>query len=224
MKKLTAISTGRDSVIKTALIFFEHQLPLAQSLLPTLEPKHPVFILDEALNADIQSFSDNFPEFTITLIEQKELPRALRRIRQALFAHVPSRSKPLIQELKKRLPVLVGIKPLIRAAKARLEKALKRSSERLLDDSSEALRRSLKVLVDDYEELVHGGLPQSAPKADISRAPKISGVKRSVSATLELKEVHYPFPLKGGLVLKADEENRPEVARLLTERIRRGRS
>lgn len=214
------------SMIKTALIFFEHQIPLAQSLLPKLETKHPVFILNESLSANIQSFKELFPEFSITLIEEKELSKSLRSSRQALFAHVPARFKPLVQELKKRLskPILVGVGHLVRAAKARLDKALKLSSEPLLDHSTEALRRSLKVLVDDYEELVHGGLPQSRPKADISRAPKIAGVKKFQSATLELTGVQFPFRPKHGLILKADEESRPEVARLLTERIRRGRS
>jgi len=212
-------------MIKTAVIFFEHQLPLAQSLLPSLEPKHPVFVLNESLGADIESFKGEFPEFSITLIEKNELSRALRSTRQALFAHVPNRSKPIVQELKKRLskPILVGKAHLARAAQARLEKALKRSSERLLNDSTESLRRSLKVLVDDYEELVLGGLTQSAPKADISRAPKIKGAKKP-SPALELTGVYYPFRPQNGLILKADEESRPEVARLLTERIRRGRS
>lgn len=213
-------------MIKTALIFFEHQLPLAQSLLSTLEPKHPVFILDESLNSNIQLFKESFPEFSIALIEKNELSKSLRSTRQVLFAHVPSRFKPLLQELKKRLskPILIGASYFAQAAKARLEKALKRSSERLLDDSSEALRRSLKVLVDDYEELVQGGLPQSAPKADISRAPKITGVKQPNRPALELTGLYFPFPPRNGLILRADEESRPEVARLLTERIRRGRS
>lgn len=212
-------------MIKTALIFFEHQLSLAQRLLPALEPKHPVFILDESLSSNIESFKEEFPEFSVSLISEKELSKSLRSTRQALFAHVPSRFKPLVKGLKERLskPILVGARHLARAAKARLEKALKHSSERLVDDSAQSLRRSLKVLVDDYEELVHGGLPQSRPKADISRAPKITGQKRPAPA-LELTSVHFPFRPRNGLILKADEESRPEVAHLLMERIRRGRS
>lgn len=211
-------------MIKTALIFFEHQLPLAQGLLSALEPKHPVFIIDEFLNADIQAFIDGLPEFTIRFIEAKELPRALKGLRQALFAHVPGQAKSVVQELKKHLLVFVGIKPLIRAAKDRLAKILKCSSGRLLDDSSEALRCTLKVLVNDYEELVNGGLAQSAPSTSISRAPKIVGFKRGKVAAIEFKEACFPFRPKEGIVLRADEESRPEVARLLTERIRRGRS
>ena len=212
-------------MIKSALVFFEHQLTFIDKLLKFVEPRHPVLIVNESLNTHIQSLKDSFPEYSISLIEKGRLKTESRRLRakQLLFPLISKRHQRWVCSMKKELsiPILCGPKPIIEAAKSSFEKTVEKSSSSIVERSVQELRCSLSVLVDDYEELMVGGLCKSAPKADLMRAPKIIKKSPFTPATLNLKGPLWPFSPKENLWIKADDPRRPEAAYLLSETIRR---
>jgi hypothetical protein len=209
-------------MIKSAIVFFEHQLPLIETLVPMLESKHPVWIIDESLNVDLEPLKNNYPEFRFTKVSVEELSKTLRRerIRQSIVPYPPKTSSSLkLKSLKVKF--LNGTSQLLSDYKKRLLRSIKTSSAHLAAVSTESLRRSNNVLINDYEELVMGGLCLHRPQADITRAPKLP-VRQSPRPAFEFSHATHPFrPLRGALELRSGETSNSQAAQFFTETIGR---
>lgn len=209
-------------MIKSAVIFFEHQMPFAQGVLPFLEEKHVIFIVNESLIVDYKKVMDYI------WAEFKELGALIRkkRLAQVIFPLVPEHEMPRVQALQESLkrPLLIGVQEIIDDAASRFKRSFqKEGSANTLEVSIEQLRRSSQLVIDEYDEPLLGGLCRRAPKTDITRAPKIMKKRLFAEPVLELKAPIWAFSSNKTLVLKADDSKRPAAALLLNEKIRGGK-